>query len=42
LKIFDFTLEIKETTNLDDFIKTILGYFEVFNQTDDAIDFKNI
>ncbi|MCL2682192.1 MAG: hypothetical protein FWE63_01745 [Bacteroidales bacterium] len=42
LKIFDFTLEIKETTTLDEFINIILGYFEVFNQTETAIDLKNI
>jgi len=42
MKIFDFTLEIKDTTDMDEFIKIILGYFEVFNQTEISIDFKNI
>jgi hypothetical protein len=42
LKIFDFTLEIKDTTDMDEFIKIILNYFDVFNQTETAIDFKNI
>ncbi len=42
LKIFDFTLEIKEKTNLDEFVRIILNYFDVFNQTETAIDFKNI
>ncbi len=42
LKIFDFTLEIKDTTDLDEFIDTILSYFEVFNQNEVVIDFKNM
>jgi hypothetical protein len=42
LKIFDFTLEIKDTMDMDEFIKIILNYFDVFNQTETAIDFKNI
>jgi hypothetical protein len=42
LKIFDFTLEIKETITMDEFIRTILKYLENFNQTETTIDFKNI
>jgi len=42
LKIFDFTLEINDTTNMQEFIDIILKYFEVFNQTETAIDFKNM
>jgi hypothetical protein len=42
LKIFDFTLEIKDTANMEEFINIILKYFDVFNQTETTIDFKNI
>ncbi|MDR1951564.1 MAG: hypothetical protein LBP96_04985 [Bacteroidales bacterium] len=42
LKIFDFTLELKDAADMDEFIKNILKYFEVFNQAETAIDFKNI
>jgi hypothetical protein len=42
LKIFDFTLELKDTTTIDEFVKIILEYFEVFNQTEMTINFKNI
>jgi len=42
LKIFDFTLEIKDTTTMDEFVKIIIEYLDVFNKTETTIDFKNI
>ncbi|MCL2027055.1 MAG: hypothetical protein FWG79_01060 [Bacteroidales bacterium] len=42
LKIFDFTLEINDTADMNEFIQIILKYFDVFNQTETTIDFKNI
>ena len=42
LKIFDFTLEAKDLADMDEFIEIILKYFEIFNQSEKTIDFKNI
>jgi len=43
LDIFDFTLEISETADMQELIDAILKYLEVFNQTEEiTIDFKNI
>jgi len=42
LKIFDCTFEISDTANMEEFIQTILKYFEMFNQPETTIDFKNI
>lgn len=41
LNIFDFTLELKEDADMQEFIDTVLKYLEVFNQTETTIDFKN-
>ena len=43
LNIFDFTLEISDTADMQDLIDAILKYLDVFNQTEETtIDFKNI
>jgi len=43
LNIFDFTLEAKDISDVQELIDGILKYLEVFNQTEGAaIDFKNI
>jgi hypothetical protein len=42
LKIFDFTLEVEEPATMAHFIDTILKYFEIFNQSETVINFKDI